>query len=226
MRGCLERVVPQARAGDVEIIVVDGSGRGLDAAAAEQVTWLRCPGRGPHELRFRGLAEARGDVIAITEDHCDVPPDWCRQTVCAHARHPDALAIAGAVTNGATSRAIDRASFLLVHGSNAPGGSERSTNWFPPAGSNVSYKRERVLPLPISPVSPARAGASAASGSHSVWSPLPRKVEMMGLEPTTSSMPWRRSTRLSYIPETAQSTSEVLRLDRRAPRFQEATSGM
>jgi hypothetical protein len=32
-------------------------------------------------------------------------------------------------------------------------------------------------------------------------------VEMMGLEPTTSSMPWRRSTRLSYIPETAQSTS-------------------
>ena len=38
-----------------------------------------------------------------------------------------------------------------------------------------------------------------------------RRVEMMGLEPTTSSMPWRRSTRLSYIPETAQSTSGQLR---------------
>ena len=36
---------------------------------------------------------------------------------------------------------------------------------------------------------------------------------MMGLEPTTSSMPWRRSTRLSYIPEREQGTSELPRFD-------------
>src|SRR5215208_6049822 len=50
------------------------SAYGLDAAAAEQVRWLRFPDRGPHELRLAALAEARGDVVAITEDHCDVTP--------------------------------------------------------------------------------------------------------------------------------------------------------
>jgi Glycosyl transferase family 2 len=147
VRGCLELLLAQAGSGDIEIIVADGSDRGLDAEVAARVTWLRCPGRGPHELRWQGLTEARGDVVAITEDHCDVPPDWCLQMLCAHARHPDAAAIAGSVTNGATSRTVDRASFLLVHGSNVPGRARRSPDWFPPVGSNVSYKRERVLPL-------------------------------------------------------------------------------
>ena len=35
-------------------------------------------------------------MVAITEDHCDVAPDWCEQVLDAHARHPDAVAIAGA----------------------------------------------------------------------------------------------------------------------------------
>jgi hypothetical protein len=147
VRGCLERLLPQARAGDVEIIVADGSDRGIDVTADGQVTWLRRPGDGPHELRHAALTESRGDVVAFTEDHCDVAPDWCRQIVCAHERHSDASAIAGVVTNGATKRAMDRASFLLVHGPNVTGRSRRPPNWFPPTGSNVSYKREKVLPL-------------------------------------------------------------------------------
>jgi hypothetical protein len=145
VRRCLERLLPQAGAGGVEVIVADGSDRGLDATAARQVTWLRLPGRGPHELRCDALSEARGDVIAITEDHCDVPIDWCRRMLCAHARHPESLAIAGAVTNGATNRTMDRASCLLVHGANVPGRAERQPNWFPPTGSNVSYKREPIV---------------------------------------------------------------------------------
>jgi hypothetical protein len=147
VRGCLQRLVPQARAGDVEIIVADGSGRGLDAETAEQVTWLRCPGQGPHELRYRGLVEAGGDVLALTEDHCDVPPNWCRQMLCAHSRRPDAVAVAGTVSNGADGRLMDRASFLLVHGLNIPERNGRPRDWFPPTGSNVSYKRERLVPL-------------------------------------------------------------------------------
>jgi hypothetical protein len=147
VRGCLHRLVPQARSGDIEIIVVDGSERGLDRAAAEHVTWLRFPDRGPHELRLLALAEARGDVVAITEDHCDVAPDWCEQVLSAHAERPDTVAIAGPVMNGAVSRSIDRASFFLVHARNVPGHDGRPDDWFPPAGSNVSYKREPILPF-------------------------------------------------------------------------------
>jgi hypothetical protein len=145
VRGCLERIAPQVRAGEAELIVADGSVCGLDAKVAEQVRWLRYPGRGPHELRLLGLTEARGDVVAITEDHCDVAPDWCERVLDAHARHPDAVAMAGPVTNGAAGRLMDRASFFLVHGRNVPESAGRPGDWFPPAGSNVSYKREQVM---------------------------------------------------------------------------------
>jgi hypothetical protein len=145
VRGCLERLAPQVRAGEAELIVADGSACGLDAKAAERVRWLRYPGRGPHELRLLGLTEARGDVVAITEDHCDVAPDWCEQVLDAHARHPEAVAIAGPVTNGAARRLMDRASFFLVHGRNVPENAGRPGDWFPPAGSNVSYKREQIV---------------------------------------------------------------------------------
>ena len=145
VRGCLERLAPQVRSDETELIVADGSACGLDANAAEQVRWLRYPGRGPHELRLFGLTEARGDVVAITEDHCDVAPDWCEQVLDAHARHPAAAAIAGPVTNGAAGRLMDRASFFLVHGRNVPENAGRPGDWFPPAGSNVSYKREQIM---------------------------------------------------------------------------------
>ena len=79
------------------------------------MTWLRRPGRGPHELRLLGLTEARGNVVAITEDHRDVAPDWCEQVIAAHERCPGAVAVAGPVTNGADTNVADRASFLLVH---------------------------------------------------------------------------------------------------------------
>jgi hypothetical protein len=145
--GCLDRLVPQARADDIEILVVDGSDRGLDPAAAEQVRWLRFPHRGVHELRLLGLLEARGDVLAITEDHCHVAPDWCERVLSAHAERPDAVAIAGPVMNGASSRFMDRASFFLVHARNVPEHHGRPEDWFPPSGSNVSYKREQILPV-------------------------------------------------------------------------------
>jgi hypothetical protein len=40
---------------------------------------------------------------------------------------------------------MDRASFFLVHGRNVPENTGRSGDWFPPAGSNVSYKREQIM---------------------------------------------------------------------------------
>jgi hypothetical protein len=151
VRGCLELLLPQARPDDIEIIVADGSQGGLDATTADRVTWLRRPGLGPHELRLLGLTEASGDIVAITEDHCDVTHDWCERVIAAHARRPEVVAVAGPVTNGADERLADRASFLLVHGHNVPERAERPSNWFPPAGSNVSYKRDRIMQSALCP---------------------------------------------------------------------------
>ena len=67
------------------------------------------------------------------------------QVLDAHARHPDAVAIAGPVTNERPGRLMDRASFFLVHGRNVPENTGRSGDWFPTRGSNVSYKREQIM---------------------------------------------------------------------------------
>jgi hypothetical protein len=50
------------------------------------------------ELRARGLAEARGDIIALIEDHGIPSPDWCARLVEAH-RQPY-VAVGGAIENG------------------------------------------------------------------------------------------------------------------------------
>jgi hypothetical protein len=101
------------------------------------------PGGSIFRMRQAGLAAARGDVVAITEDHCVPPPGWLARHLAAHGEHPEFAAVGGPVVNGCTRRLADWAIFLQNH---AP--------WFPPVPSgerrdvdrsNVSYKR-RVLP--------------------------------------------------------------------------------
>jgi hypothetical protein len=48
--------------------------------------------------RSAGLRAARGDIIAMTEDHAIPPPDWCSTIVKLHAEIPHG-AIGGAIDN-------------------------------------------------------------------------------------------------------------------------------
>ncbi|MGH7232141.1 MAG: glycosyltransferase family 2 protein [Nitrospiraceae bacterium] len=147
VRGCLDSLHSQARFAGAEIIVADGHGRGLAEdgdASYPDVVWLKKPHASVFVLRGLAMARARGALVAVTEDHCRVAPDWCERIIKAHAQHPEAAAIGGAVENGATERLIDWANFLLVF---APfvlpiesGPSERIC-----LQANISYKRH-VLP--------------------------------------------------------------------------------
>lgn len=147
VRSCLDSLRDQARALDVEILLVDGDGEALPEAAVRtypNVRRLRQPGASVFALRAWGLSEAAGDIIAVTEDHCRVPPDWCQEILRAHGEHPDAAAIGGAVENAATDRLMDRANFALVFSPFLPpirdGESEEIA-----LQANISYKR-RVIP--------------------------------------------------------------------------------
>lgn len=91
------------------------------------------------QLRAIGLAQSRGDIIAIIEDHCNVAPDWCERIVQAHTAHPDCVAIGGVVENGSSDRLVDWAVFFCEY-----------SRYMPPltagqcadiTGNNVSYKR-------------------------------------------------------------------------------------
>lgn len=67
-----------------------------DAAIAE-----RKPGSREHHdvLRSRGLAVARGALLALLEDHARPDARWCANLAAAH-RQSDAAAVGGAIENG------------------------------------------------------------------------------------------------------------------------------
>jgi hypothetical protein len=131
--------------GSVEIIVADGSGRGLPAEGVPPgVRWIRADGSSVFQSRALGLAASRGEIVAFTEDHCRVAPDWCRRLIELHDQHPDAGGIGGAIENGAVSSTLDWVHFLIAHGPFLR--PNRQGARLEIAGqANVSYKR-KVLP--------------------------------------------------------------------------------
>lgn len=150
MRPALERLVPQTLRAGGEVVVVDGSG-GRPPSAAEMdelggpVLWVDRPGESVFQLRAAGYSIARGELVALTEDHCYVAPDWIERILAAFARHPEAAAVGGAVLNGTDQKRVDWAAFLLTQGPFMPpldnGVSQRISG---PA--NVTYRR-RVIDL-------------------------------------------------------------------------------
>jgi len=143
---CLDSLLNQANAVGAEIFVADGNGRGLSEGERESydgVIWLKELGASVFALRKLAMCQARGEIIAITEDHCRVAPNWCEQIIQAHKDYPDAAAIGGIVDNGASTSLIDWANFFLVF---APfvspiknGPCERIC-----LQANISYKRRVV----------------------------------------------------------------------------------
>ena len=144
---CLESLHDQAQAVGAEVLVGDGHGRGLPADAAErypEVKWIKSPGGSVFFLRELAMTQTVGNVVAVTEDHCTVSPNWCAQILKAHEAHPEAAAIGGVVENGATARLINWSNFLIVFGPfTAP--IEIGTQGAISLQANVSYKR-RVVP--------------------------------------------------------------------------------
>lgn len=88
------------------------------------------------ELRREGIARARGQVVALLEDHCVFDAEWCREIKRGHRR---ASIIGGSVENASVERALDWAVYFYDYGKYMPpnkGGSVADLS-----GINVSYSR-------------------------------------------------------------------------------------
>lgn len=147
VRPCLDSLHSQAQTVGAEIILADGSGQALPDTPAPLypgVIRLKAPGASVFQLRALAMAQARGEIIAVTEDHSVVRPGWCERILKAHKDHPAAAAIGGAVENGATASLVDWAGFFINNGRfMLPircGESEHIS-----LQANISYKR-RALP--------------------------------------------------------------------------------
>jgi hypothetical protein len=143
IRSTLESLKMQIHAVGGEILVSDGDGHGLPndfQRVYPEVRWLKKPGESVFSLRSLAMAQARGQIVAVTEDHCTVMPGWCERILKAHVDHPEAAAIGGVVENGATTRLIDWSNFLIVFGpftQPIENGPQQAIS----LQANISYKR-------------------------------------------------------------------------------------
>ena len=143
----LESILRSGAAVGAEIIAVDGTGRGLQGETPG-VRWLHRARPDPFALRAHGLAAATGDVVAITEDHCEVATDWCERLLVTHREHPETSVLIGPVANGSAERLVHRAQFLATHGHLLSPLNVATVSTIPV--SNFSCKHARLVAMPES----------------------------------------------------------------------------
>jgi glycosyltransferase involved in cell wall biosynthesis len=86
----------------LELILVDQSDdTATERAIAEiedpRLRYVRSDQRGVTNGRNLGLELSRGDIIALTDDDCRIPPDWTARIVELFANDPDAMLVCGRV---------------------------------------------------------------------------------------------------------------------------------
>jgi hypothetical protein len=92
VRLVLDSLYDQAQAIGGEILVADGHGNGWsDRANAlfPAVVWLESKGGSVYQLRAMAMSKARGWIVALTEDHCRVAPDWRQAILTSHREFPN-----------------------------------------------------------------------------------------------------------------------------------------
>ena len=141
-RPVLEAASAQARATGAEILVV---GR-VEGPVSDPVRLVPVDDLDLFRLRQVGLREARGDVVAIGEDHAIPRPDWCEAVIRAHAERPEAPAIAGCLVNATDRTLSGRANFLAFAAPFQPPPAA-GPHLRPPPVSALSVKREALAEL-------------------------------------------------------------------------------
>jgi GT2 family glycosyltransferase len=110
LAGCLERLrtLTYPR---LEVVVVDNAPpddatqRVVEAAQQQdpRFRYVREPRPGLSAARNKGLAEARGSVLAYTDDDVAVDPDWVQGVLRGFARRPDVGCVTGLVCTASIS---------------------------------------------------------------------------------------------------------------------------
>ncbi|MFN2508031.1 MAG: glycosyltransferase family 2 protein, partial [Chthoniobacterales bacterium] len=127
---CLEALTQQRGQVPYEVLVVDRCGEQtreeIRRRFPQQEIRLMPVNGSPSIPRLRGIgtSAAHGRLIAILEDHCNVPPHWLERIARAHeAGHQ---AIGSGVENGNVERTIDWAVFFCEY-----------TRFMPPVAAGI-----------------------------------------------------------------------------------------
>lgn len=134
-----------------EIVIADRIGDAVSATIAERypaVRLIACPAHTSlPEMRTLAFDAARGDLIAVTEDHCVPMPGWLDLVSRTfRSADPDIVAIGGSVQNGVTDTGFDWATFLCEYSFFSPPVAEGEGGVLP--GMNIVYRRSALQSVP------------------------------------------------------------------------------
>jgi GT2 family glycosyltransferase len=141
---CLASLSEQADDRDIEIIAVSNAGAATSESIGKRFPRGACvslsAGATVPELRARGIASARGEIVALLEDTCAVDAGWYAEIMRAHAA-PHA-AIGGAIEHAGGARPLDWAVYFFDYGKYMQPNQAGAIDSLP--GINVSYKRSAI----------------------------------------------------------------------------------
>jgi hypothetical protein len=134
----------QPERGRMEIIVIEtvgGETRERLEAHEPPVTVIPVDEKRPiPRLRYLGVTRARGEVVAILEDHGEVAPDWAKQVLVAHQGPWGA--VGGSVENGRNGL-VNWSAFFCEYTAYMGPVLEGEAADLP--GNNIAYKRPHLM---------------------------------------------------------------------------------
>lgn len=186
LQACLEALAGQTLQEPWEAVVVDdGSPEQLTGLAGSFVGRLdlrliRQANAGPAAARNRGVAEARGQFVAFTDDDCRPEPAWLETLLAAAREKPGAL-VGGTTWNGLPDELFASTSQLIVDLVYEHFNADHEYGYFF-VSNNVLCSRERFIELGGFDATFPRAGAEdrdfcdrwRVAGWPLVWRPAAR----------------------------------------------------
>ena len=137
----LASLARQARASEIEVLVVDGSNDGKMASFAQRFPGCRhiaLPGGNLPALKAEAIRQARGEFIAVLDPSDEAAPNWIDEILAAFAES-SVWAVGGSVTLSGSRNSGNVAAYLFEYGAfNPPIGAGPTTGDLP--GNNVAYR--------------------------------------------------------------------------------------
>ena len=145
LHACLGSLLGQCQRLKAELLVAR-AGNAADVSALGKtypsVRFITAPADASiPQLRALGMAQASGDVVALTEDHCIADENWV-ETLTLSAS--DADVVGGGMDNARRSRAVDWAAYFAEYGFFSPDRPDPAVGTPLLTGANVAYKRHVI----------------------------------------------------------------------------------
>lgn len=147
---CLDALAEQTLPpGSFEVVVVDdGSEPALSLDPARwsskfELKLIRQKNTGPAGARQRGVAEARGEFLAFTDDDCLPTPTWLEKLVAALRENPEAM-VGGSTFNGLKNDLFAETSQLILEMVYEHFNRDPANSYFF-ASNNIALRRDRYL---------------------------------------------------------------------------------